>query len=145
MDKRKVRQCAICLIFEGGTSNPDSQVIEAFSSFEDEIAQDFMPRERDKAKKLAGDCLTHRDEIDKIISESLKDWSINRIAKTDLAILRLAFYEIIYVGLPYKVCINEAVELAKIYSPDKSPSFINGVLGSYVNKPNHNAQITNHK
>lgn len=132
MDKRKVRQCAMCLIFESEFN--DSKVTETYLSFEDEIAQDFSNREQAEAKKLSQDCLEHKDKIDEIISESLVDWSIKRISKTDLAILRLAFYEIIFLGVPFKVCINEAVELSKIYSPDKSPAFVNGVLGSYVNK-----------
>lgn len=73
--------------------------------------------------------------IDKIISENLAiKWTIDRISKIDLAILRLAIYEIRYTEIPFKVAINEAVELAKAYGDDNSKVFINGVLASVVNK-----------
>ena len=75
-----------------------------------------------------------REEIDTIISENSHSWKIDRIAKVDLAILRLALFEILYMGIPDKVTINEAVELAKKYSADKSYKYINGLLGGYLKK-----------
>lgn len=81
------------------------------------------------------------DEIRKIISENLKEkWTIDRISKIDLAILRVAIYELMYSDLPYKVVINEAVELAKKYGDDSSKAFINGVLASVVKKNNLSAE-----
>ena len=83
-------------------------------------------------------------EIEKIISENLKEkWTIDRISKIDLAILRVAIYEIIYTDLPYKVVINEAVELAKKYGDDSSKAFVNGVLASVVKKNNLNSEEQN--
>jgi len=61
-----------------------------------------------------------------------KEWSISRISKVDLTLLKLGIYEILYSKLPYKVVINEVVELAKKYGEDSSKSFINGVLASIV-------------
>lgn len=73
------------------------------------------------------------ENIKKLITDNLKDnWSIDRISKIDLAILKIAIYEMIYAKIPYKVCINEAVELAKRYGDDSSSSFVNGVLASVV-------------
>lgn len=74
-----------------------------------------------------------REEIDNLISSYLKKgWTIRRISKPSLAILRLAFYEIIYIdSVPAAVSVNEAVELAKKYTIDES-GFINGILGSFV-------------
>ena len=70
-----------------------------------------------------------------MISENLKkEWSIDRISKVNLAILKIAIYEIKYMELPFKVAINEAVELAKKYGDDSAPVFVNGVLASIVNK-----------
>ena len=78
-------------------------------------------------------CFEHSEEIDKKISSLLKDWTIERISKVDLSILRLAICEITYIeDIPYQVSINEAVELAKKFSDDDAPSFINGVLASAV-------------
>ena len=69
------------------------------------------------------------DEIEKYLKS---DWKIDRISKIDLTILKLAIYEIKYKELPFKVVINEAVELAKKYGEDSSKKFVNGVLANVV-------------
>ncbi len=75
----------------------------------------------------------NNEQILKDIEQNLKeDWKLNRISKMDLAILKLAIYEIKYSEVPYKVAINEAVELAKKYGEDKSKNFVNGILASIV-------------
>ena len=79
------------------------------------------------------------NEIKNLISSNLKkDWQIERLSKINLALLKLAIYEIIYEKIPYKVIINEVVELAKKYGEDSSHSFINGVLASVVKENNLN-------
>lgn len=71
--------------------------------------------------------------IDKIIGSYSKGWKLDRIANVDLAILRLALCEILYMeDISYRISINEAIELAKVYGSDETPSFINGILGKYV-------------
>lgn len=73
------------------------------------------------------------DTIDEIILKNLKNWNINRIAKIDLAILRVAVYEIKYISdIPFKVSANEAVELAKIYGDQNSKSFVNGLIAKVI-------------
>ena len=75
----------------------------------------------------------NKEEIVKKIEENLKpDWKIDRISKIDLAILKLAIYEIKYKEIPFKVVINEAVELAKKYGEETSKNFVNGILASIV-------------
>lgn len=75
----------------------------------------------------------HLEEIDQKIEEKSSGWSLKRLAKADITALRLAIYEIQYdEDVPAGVAVNEAVELAKLYGTDKSPSFVNGVLGSVV-------------
>lgn len=75
------------------------------------------------------------DKIEALISENIKDdWDIKRISKIDLALLKLGIFEIVYSKLPYKVVINEVVELSKKYGDDNSKSFVNGVLASVVKK-----------
>lgn len=75
----------------------------------------------------------NKEEIVSQIEQNLKsDWKIERISKIDLAILKLAIYEIKYTETPFKVVINEAVELAKKYGEDASKNFVNGVLASVV-------------
>ena len=71
--------------------------------------------------------------IEEMISQNLKEkWDISRISKVNLALLKLGIYEIIYSKLPYKVVVNEVVELAKKYGEDSSPSFINGILANVI-------------
>ena len=76
----------------------------------------------------------NKKEIVELIEKNLKsEWKIERISKIDLAILKLAIYEIKYKDIPFKVVINEAVELAKKYGEDTSKNFVNGILASVVN------------
>lgn len=71
----------------------------------------------------------NKERLDEIITAQLVNWKLNRISKVNLSILRVAIYEIMHKeDIPEKVSINEAIELCKKYSDDKSVSFINGVL-----------------
>lgn len=74
----------------------------------------------------------HTDEIDEFVSRYAKDWMIDRIARVDLSILRVAIYEMLYrkTDVPTGAAINEAVELAKRYGGERSYAFVNGILGS---------------
>ena len=72
-------------------------------------------------------------DIENKISENLKkEWKLERISKVNLVLLKLAIYEILYTQTPYKVSINEAIEIAKKYGDDNSPNFVNGILASVV-------------
>ena len=76
------------------------------------------------------DILSKLNEIDSDIEEASESWTISRMSKIDLSIMRLAYYEMRFdETVPLQVAINEAVEIAKLYGGDNSPSFINGVLG----------------
>jgi N utilization substance protein B len=74
----------------------------------------------------------HTEEIDEFVSRYSKDWMIDRIARVDLSILRVAIYEMLYrkEDVPTGAAINEAVELAKRYGGERSYAFVNGILGS---------------
>lgn len=75
----------------------------------------------------------NKEVITEKIEKNLKqDWKIDRISKVNLAILKLAIYEIKYKDIPFKVVINEAVELAKKYGEDNSKNFVNGILASII-------------
>ena len=70
------------------------------------------------------------DELDEKINSASRGWKTGRMGKAELAILRLAVYEILYDDeIPVKVAINEAVELSKRYGGEDAPSFVNGILG----------------
>lgn len=84
-------------------------------------------------KEVVTGTMSNLVPIDKKIEELAQEWSLNRIAKVDLAILRLAVFEILFMDdIPKEVSINEAVELAKKYSTEDSRSFVNGILGKVV-------------
>ena len=95
-------------------------------------------------KKQAAETLAavqdHHEEIDKIITDNLDNWTLERIAKTDLAIIRTAVAEMLYVeSIPVRVSINEAVDLAKKYGDERSYAFINSVLGKISRSLNDGA------
>ncbi len=77
--------------------------------------------------------IDHLEIIDQLLQQAAPEWPLDKINKIDLAILRLAVYEILYQPeIPFKVSIDEAVELAKEFGSESSPAFVNGVLGTIV-------------
>ena len=79
----------------------------------------------------------NNEQIENNVKENIKsNWSISRISRIDLTLLKLGIYEILYSKLPYKVVVNEIVELAKKYGDDSSKSFVNGVLASIIKNNN---------
>ncbi len=97
--------------------------------------------EENKVKEYVQDVIygieDHKEEIlDQINKELSEKWEISRLSKINVAILKLAIYEILYKKIPYKVVINEAVELAKSYGDDSASSFVNGILASVVKNNN---------
>ncbi len=87
---------------------------------------------REYAIELIGTVYRRRQEIDQQLEAVLKDWQLRRLAKIDQDMLRLAVAEILFLDVPEKVAINEAVELAKRYSDDDGYRFINGVLRRFT-------------
>ena len=132
MNRTAIREQAFKLIYslEIQKQNNLQEAIDLFlesNEIEDKSAKEYINDailgiEKNKEKIV--------EQIEKNLK---KDWKIHRISKIDLAILKLAIYEIQYKELPFKVVINEAVELAKKYGEDSSKNFINGILASIVN------------
>lgn len=89
---------------------------------------------RDYALTLIQTLKANREEIDNSLSQAMVDWQLSRIAWIDRDILRLAVTEMLYLGIPDRVAINEAVELAKRYSGEEGHRFINGVLRRVVDQ-----------
>jgi len=81
------------------------------------------------AEEMVAGVMANREEIDAKIAEKSKHWAISRMAKVDLNLLRMAFYELLFRDdIPRKVTINEAIEVAKKFGTEDSPAFINGML-----------------
>lgn len=96
-------------------------------------------KETDADSLLARKTIAKIKKIDKIIMEAAPKWPIEKINRIDLAILRLAVWELFYKRkTPPKVAIDEAIELAKEFGAENSPSFINGVLGTIFKKKEKN-------
>lgn len=95
------------------------------------FAYDFQPETIDPD---IAPIVADLESIDSQIHEAAPEWPISQINKVDLSVLRLAIFEIKHQKIPYKVAIDEAVELAKEYGSDNSPKFINGVLGTVLQK-----------
>lgn len=129
MSRKLARELSMKVLFEMHVNNEfDLKKIE-YHLDEDLIGEN----QNDYIYGVLTKATDHLTEIDKIIEDYSKGWKLNRIANVDLAILRLAFAEILYMeDIPYRVSINEAIELAKLYGSDETPSFINGILGKYV-------------
>lgn len=96
---------------------------------------------QDYLKEIQTGIKAHEEEINELISHNLKkNWSLNRISKINLSLIKIAIYEMLYLDLPYKIAINEVVELAKKYADDSAPVFINGILASVVKEKNLNGE-----
>lgn len=134
MKRTETRELAFRLIYSIEIQKEmDEEQIELFLQ-ENEIEG---KEQEDYIKEIFNGIKENKEEILALISSNLKEkWTVDRISKIDLAILEVAVYEMIYSKLPYKVVINEAVELAKKYGEDSSKSFINGILASIVKKEN---------
>lgn len=94
----------------------------------EEVINESVKVENEFVNDVVNGVLEYRNDIDKIANKHLKDWTIDRLGKTDQAILRMGIYELVYTDTPEIVAINEAVELANTYSDEKVKNMINAVL-----------------
>lgn len=132
MGRRNARKLAFYLLFQYDfVKNGDyEEVKDMFLTVaEDEITEN----DKEYIMSKTDGTMAHLEEIDNIIGSYAKGWTVERMSKVDKAILRLAVYEIKYApDVPDGVAVNEAVELAKVYSSDEAPAFINGILGKVI-------------
>lgn len=132
MKRSAIREFAFKLIYSIEIQKPENieEQIELYFECENIVEDD--------AKEYIIDAINgteeHKEEINELIRKNLKaDWTLERISKIDFSILKLAIYEIKYKELPFKVAINEALEIAKKYGETSSKNFVNGILASIVN------------
>ena len=130
MNISKMREYAFMLLYELEIQKEYSEEnIDLFienNNIDDKNARKYI-------RKIVKGVKENETAIEKIISEKLKpEWPMERISKINMALLKLSIYEMIYVEVPFKVAINEVIELAKAYGDDNSASFINGVLANVV-------------
>jgi len=127
LSRRKIREIVLQTIFQIDFQKENFEEI-AFYYLNQQLLSE---KDSDFAYKYIRNFIENIATIDDRITKNIKNLKINRLSKIDLTILRLSSYEIIFEDeIPDKVSINEAVELAKIYSDEDSKKFINGVLDS---------------
>ena len=127
MNRKLSREKAMELFF--GTTCSKDTVEEAVETFIDNYEGDIKELDLTYIKKALIGIENNKEAIDEAISSNLQNWKIERISKVNLTILRLAAYEILFdEDVPRSVAINEALEITRKYSDEKSVSFVNGVL-----------------
>lgn len=127
MTRKESRELAFVLIFE--KSFRDESIEEII---ETAVAERLIETD-DYSKKVPVGVFNNIDEIDRVIADNLKGWTIGRLSRVALSVLRLSVYEIKYMDdIPNSVSVNEAVELTKKFASEEDAAYINGVLGSVV-------------
>lgn len=129
---REIRRLAFQALYQlDARQGRDADEIRAWLDEQDE---GLRPAERDRAFSLATGAWEHRAEADAATAELAPEWPAHRQAAVDRTILRLAHYEMTRAETPPKVVVNEAVELAKTFSTDRSPSFVNALLDKILKR-----------
>ena len=130
MSRRVARRGMMKLLYQMDiNSNYSDESIDFYfenNSFEDDEIE-FI---RENISKM----IEKSDEIDNIIKSNLEGWSLDRISNIDRQILRIAVYELYFTSTASNIVINEAVEIAREYSSNEAPKFINGILGTVYRK-----------
>lgn len=133
MKRRELREHTFKLVFMKEFYAPELLEEEMKLYLDSEELADYTDEEKVRIKERAEQVLEKAEEADELTNQYAKGWQTRRMAKVDLSLIRLALYEIRYdETVPDKVAINEAIELAKQYGGNDSPSFINGILGKIV-------------
>ena len=133
MSRKEARELLMQLLYQMELMNDHStETKDAY------LEKNFKEKgHKDYAAQLLELVLSKKDEVDEKINEHSNKWTTSRMPKVDVAILRLATVELLYMDdIPDAVAINEAVDMAKKYSADESKAFINGILGNIAKGKN---------
>lgn len=98
----------------------------------DEVIKEVVEIDNEFVKEIVYGVITYQNDIDAIANKYLNNWTIDRLGNTDKAILEMSIYELLYTETPDVVCINEGIELAKLYSDDSVRKMINAVLDNVL-------------
>lgn len=96
----------------------------------EDVIREVLDIDNEFVKDIVYGVITYKKTLDKIANKYMKEWTIDRLGNTDIAIMRIGLFELLYTETPPVVVINEATDLAKNYSDDKIRKMINGVLDS---------------
>ena len=132
MSRREMREQLFKLLFRV-EFNPREELAQQEAFFFEDEENSMAFGENAQIRGKFNKIIEKLDGIDTALNEKVQGWNTGRMGKVDLTILRLAVYEIMYdEDIPTSVAINEAVELAKKFGQDSSPSFVNGVLAKFA-------------
>ncbi len=125
--RREAREYALQVLY-ALDANPDPGLRETLQVFREEQS-DVQARVRGFAEELVCGVMEQRQTIDTAIKARSKNWSLSRMPRVDLNVMRMAAFELMYrPDIPKKVSINEAIEIARRFGDKESPSFVNGIL-----------------
>ncbi|OEH85662.1 transcription antitermination factor NusB [Desulfuribacillus stibiiarsenatis] len=134
MIRRQAREKALQILFQIDINQGEPQDIIRERFELDEVDANH----REFIAQIVTGTYENLNTIDEKIKSILKGWDLDRIGKVERSVLRLAIYELMYSDLAQSIIINEAVELAKVFSTNKSAGFINGILAKMVDKVDGN-------
>ena len=125
MKRHEAREKALQVLFQlDSTELPVEEAIEHV--LEERKSDAFL-------EQLVRGTIEHKEAIDAVLEEKLENWTLSRLPKIERTVLRLSVYELLYMqDTPQKVVLNEAIELCKVFSDDKSSKFVNGVLSKFT-------------
>ena len=125
--RRESRELALQILY-ALDANPSVGIRETLQTFREEQA-DILSRVREFAEGLVQGVQEHREIIDAAIKARSKNWTLVRMPRVDLNVMRMATYELMFrQDIPKKVSINEAIEIARKFGDKESPAFVNGIL-----------------
>jgi N utilization substance protein B len=132
--RRESRELALQILYALDT-NPSVGIRETLQTFREEQTE-VLSRVREFAEGLVQGVQEHRDVIDAAIKARSKNWTLVRMPRVDLNVMRLATFELMFRGdIPKKVSINEAIEIARKFGDKESPAFVNGILDEIESCP----------
>ncbi|WP_040211868.1 transcription antitermination factor NusB [Clostridium polynesiense] len=136
MNRKKSREAAMKILFQNSFNDiPLNEILDDCEMYFEEL--ELEGSDKEFIKRIVTGVNSNISKINDIIEENSENWKISRISKINLSILRISIYEMLFSeDVPGKVSINEAIELCKKYSDEKSVSFVNGLLDKVYKSTN---------
>ena len=123
LNRSEARKIIMTILYQIVVYDKNKMIYEV-----EDVIKENLEIDNEFVKDIVYGVITYQNDLDKIANKYLNNWTIDRLGSTDIAILRMGIYELLYTDTPSIVSINEAVELAKIYSDESVVKMINAVL-----------------
>lgn len=123
INRSEARKIIMTILYQIVVYDKNNMIYEV-----EDVIKENLEIDNEFVKDIVYGVITYQNDLDKIANKYLNNWTIDRLGSTDIAILRMGIYELLYTDTPSIVSINEAVELAKIYSDESVAKMINAVL-----------------